>query len=77
MLYGNNKAGGTLLSKKITSQQSSKHRKSNFRYSVARANKGKPPYMTLEVLCFNLSENFSSMTFYVLYFRSNGCGTTH
>ena len=36
-----------------------------------------PPYMTLEVLCFNLFEKFSSMTFYVLYFRSNGCRTTH
>jgi hypothetical protein len=27
-----------------------------------------PPYMSLEALCFNLSEKFSSMTFYVLYF---------
>jgi hypothetical protein len=37
--------------------------------------KVKPP---LEVLCFNLSEKFNSMTFYVLYFRrSSGCGTTH
>jgi hypothetical protein len=36
-----------------------------------------PPYMTLEVLCFTLSEKFSSMTFYVLYFRSIVCGTTH